>query len=87
MELPEGPIDIQAQLDKLLADNPELQKYVTKLWYVPEGQPMPPDCTHKLRLNAASSQERAISVGVVGTPQFTVILDMLLSMVATQPPA
>jgi hypothetical protein len=83
--MPSGPIDIQAQLDKWLEGNPEAQKYVTKLWYVPEGQQAPTECTHKIRLNSVSAQERALSVGVVATKEFALFLDMVLSMIATNP--
>lgn len=78
-------MDIQAQLDKLLADNPDLQKYVTKLWYIPDGDTAPADVTHTLRLGSQSSIERHLTIGLVATPQFAVILETLLALAATQP--
>jgi hypothetical protein len=79
------PIDIQQALDQWLADNPDAQKYVSKIWYVQEGTPVPTDCTHTLRLQSTVSDERALTVGVVGVPPFPAFLDALLAMIATQP--
>lgn len=84
-EIPSGPINIQAELDKWLAANPEAQKYVSKIWYVSEGDPLPPDVTHQVRLNSVISAERALTLGVVCTPQTAVFVDMLLAMIATNP--
>jgi hypothetical protein len=78
-------MDIQAALDQLLASNPDLQHYVTKLWYVPEGTVPPPDTTHVLRLSSAASAERHLTIGVVATAKLAVILETLLALVATQP--
>lgn len=77
-------MDIQKQLDDLLANNPQLQEHVTKLWYVPSGSPVPPDVTHTLSLASAKSIERHLLIGVVATPKTVLLLDTLLAMVATQ---
>lgn len=77
-------MDIQQRLDELLASNPDMQEYVTKLWYIPEGTTPPEDTTYVLYLGSAASIERHITVGVVATAKLAVILDVLLAMVATQ---
>jgi hypothetical protein len=79
-------VDIQEKLDEVLASNPDMQQYVEKLWYVPEGTAPPPGTTHVLRLASAVAPERHLTVGVVATPKLAVILDLLLAMVATQSP-
>lgn len=86
MAAPMVPIDIQAQLDHWLASNPAAQKYVTKLWYVPAGLEPPPDVTHMIELRSQLSAERSISIGLVVVPEFAIILDGLLGLIATQPP-
>lgn len=77
-------MDIQTKLDEWLANNPEAQKYVSKLYYVPEGQQAPPDATHKIRLNSQKAHERALNIALVAIPPYSAYLDMLLALVATQ---
>lgn len=78
-------MDIQQALDDLLASNPDMQQYVEKLWYVPDGTPPPPGTTHTLVLRSATAGERHLTVGVVATAKLAVILDVLLALAATQP--
>lgn len=78
-------MDIQAKLDEWLASNPEAQKYVSKLYHVPDNQPVPTDATHVLRFGSAQASERALRIAAVCVPEFAVFLDMLLAMIATQP--
>jgi hypothetical protein len=78
-------VDVQEHLDNWLESNPGAQKYVTKLWYIPMGTPVPSDVTHVARLASAKSAERSLTVGLVVKPQYAAALDMLLAMVATQP--
>lgn len=80
------PLDIQAKLDFWLESNPSAQKYITKLWYIPQGQKPPADVTHTVRLGSVASPERALSIGLVVKPEFALLLDALLAMAATQPP-
>jgi len=80
-----GAVDIQAQLDAWLAESPDAQKYVTKLWYVPGGTLPPADVTHTIRLASIMSAERHLTIGLVVKPQYAALLDVLLAMVATQP--
>ena len=81
------PIDIQAKLDEWLASNPDAQKYVSKLYYVPSGGAVPEDATHVIELYSAVAEERTITIAGVVVPQYAVMLDALLALVATQPPA
>jgi hypothetical protein len=78
-------MDIQQRLDDWLASNPEAQKYVEKLYYVPEGEVPPADATHRMRLTSMQSAERALTIAAVVKPEFAVFLDALLAMIATQP--
>ena len=78
-------MDIQAQLDELLAQNPDLQQYVTKLWYVPDGAPVPADVTHTLVLRSQTAAERHVTVGAVCTPKGVALLELFLALAATQP--
>ena len=78
-------MDIQEQLDQLLADNPDLQQYVTKLWYVRDGQVLPDDVTHTLVLRSVTAGERHVTVGAVCTPRGVALLELFLALAATQP--
>ena len=79
-------VDIQTQLDEWLANNPDAQQYVSKLYYVPEGATPPAEVTHVLRLQSEASPERALTIGVVVVPRYAAMLDVLLALIATQPP-
>lgn len=79
-------MDIQTQLDEWLANNPDAQKYITALYYVPDGGTIPATATHVLRLNSATSLDRALTVALDVKPEFAVMLDALLAMIATAPP-
>lgn len=78
-------VNIQEELDKWLAENPQAQKYVSKLWHLIPGQPVPADVTHKIALQSETSAERALAIGCVVVPEFAMFLDMLLAMIATNP--
>jgi hypothetical protein len=78
-------MDFQKYLDEWLAERPEAQKYVSKLYYVPEGQQPPADATHKGRVSSLASAERAVTVAAVAKPEFVVVFDMILAMLSTQP--
>lgn len=78
-------MDIQKMLDAWLAGNPSAQKYVSKLYYVKEGQPLPKDATHSLRLGSATSVERHLLIGAVVKPPYSVLIDVMLAAIATQP--
>lgn len=80
------PVDIQAELDKWLASNPEAQKYIEKLYYVPDGAEVPAGVTHLLELRSQTSPERALLVGIDATPEAAAFADAMLALVATQPP-
>jgi hypothetical protein len=79
-------MDIQKFLDEKLAENPEAQKYVEKLWYIPHGEAPPPEVTHTIRLSSVQSPvQREITVGLVVKPPYAAALDALLATAATQP--
>jgi hypothetical protein len=78
-------MDIQQRLDQWLADNPEAQKYVTKLYYVPAGTAAPADATHQVRVSSVQSVERALTIAMVVVPQYAVMLESILALVGTQP--
>jgi hypothetical protein len=80
------PFDIQKKLDEWLAANPEAQKYVSKLYYVPEGTKAPKDATHSVVLASVGTPERHLMIAAVVVPEFATFLDMILALVATQPP-
>jgi hypothetical protein len=86
MTMPVAPIDIQQLLDSFLESNPEAQQYISKLWYLPADQPPPPDVTDTLRLQSQTAADRAMTIGLVLYPQYALMLDALLALIATQPP-
>lgn len=84
-EFPTGPVDIQARLDQWLDENTAAQKYVEKLWYIPEGEAPPPEVTHVIKLSSVASAERQLKIGLVVKPGFAQMLDALLAMLGTRP--
>ena len=79
------PVDIQAKLDQWLESNADAQKYVTKMYYIQEGHPIPEDVTHTFALTSAQSYERHLLIGLVTVPQYGTMLDAFLALLATQP--
>ena len=77
-------IDIQDKLDEWLAGNTEAQKYVDKVYYLPELEAVPDDVTHIIRLASVQSAERQFRIGFVCKQQFAVFLDAILALIATQ---
>lgn len=80
----EGLTDIQARLDQLLADNPQAQKYIAKLYYVPGGSKPPADTTHTLTLGSQLSVERHLMIGIVVKLPYSALVEALLALVGTQ---
>jgi hypothetical protein len=78
-------MDIQTKLDEILEQNPDLQKYVSKLYYLPDDADIPSDVTHVLALASASSLERRLQIGAVVIGQYAVLLESLLALIATSP--
>jgi hypothetical protein len=81
------PVNIQQELDAWLAEHPDAQKYIEKLWYLDEDHEPALGVTHLLELRSATSPERALLIGVEAVPSFAVVLEALLALVSTQPPA
>ena len=80
------PMDIQKFLDDILAKNEELQKWVSRLWYIGEGDEYPPGVTQVLRLSSvASPDERGLTIGIEAVAPYGFYLDAILSLIATAP--
>jgi hypothetical protein len=77
-------IDIQEKLDEKLEENPEAQKYVSKLYYIPGTTTPSPDVTHVAIVSSMQSRERTFRMGVVAVPAFAVVLDSILALISTQ---
>lgn len=71
--------DVQTTLDDWLDANPVAQKYVTKLYYLPDGAEIPADVTHVNRLAAKWNQELDLRIGVVATPETAAVADLILA--------
>jgi hypothetical protein len=79
--MPELPkIDIQQKLDDALAGSEEAQKYVEKIWYIPDGAPVPPGVTHNLVLSSAADENLDLHLGIVATDETAQLADILLAM-------
>jgi hypothetical protein len=74
-------IDVQGTLDTWLEGNPEAQKYVRKIYYVPEGAEIPPDVTHMNRLTSAHHLDLELRLGVVATAETTAIANVMLGLI------
>jgi hypothetical protein len=78
-------MDIQQKLDEILADNPDLQKYIAAWYYVPDGATPPRDVSHLIRVTSTTTAARHASIGIVATPAAGAILEAILALIATQP--
>jgi len=73
-------VDVQQTLDEWLANNPEAQKYVTKIYYVPEGAAIPRAVTHLNRLTSVDHPDLDLRLGVVATARTAAIADVILAI-------
>lgn len=74
-------IDVQTTLDTWLEEHPDVEKYVMKLYYVPDGAEIPVAVTHMVRLTAVDEPELELRVGVVATPNTAAVANFILRMI------
>jgi hypothetical protein len=74
-------IDVQNTLDAWLAENPEAQQYVRKLYYVPDGADIPRDVTHMNRLTSVAYPMLELRIGVVATPNTEALSNLILGLI------
>lgn len=74
-------IDVQNTLDTWLAENPEAQLYVRKLYYVPDGAEIPRDVTHMNRLTSIAYPNLELRLGVVATPNTAAVSNLILALI------
>jgi hypothetical protein len=68
---------IQKLLDDLVARNPDMEKYLTNLDYIPQGEEPAPEHTHTVKLaNIASGEDLVIAL--TAQPPYGAIADLLL---------
>jgi hypothetical protein len=79
-------IDVQGTLDEWLADNPEAQKYVLKIYYVPAGADIPLATTHMVRTTSVDAPDLELRLGVVATPNTTAIANVILGLIGRAAP-
>ena len=78
---PHDQVDVQATLDQWLIDTPPVQPYITTLYYVPDGAPIPEGVTHMARLTAVDRPDLELRVGVVATAETTAVANVLLGLI------
>jgi hypothetical protein len=74
-------IDVQNTLDAWLAENPEAQQYVRKIYYVPDGAEIPRDVTHMNRLTSVAYPMLELRLGVVATPNTEALSNLILGLI------
>lgn len=74
-------VDVQTTLDHWLANNPEAQEYVMKLYYVPDGAAIPPAVTHVNRVTSVARPDLELRIGVVATPNTAAVANILLGLI------
>jgi hypothetical protein len=79
-------IDVQTTLDDWLASNPEAQKYVRKIYYVPDGAQIPRDVTHMNRLTSIDYPDLELRLGVVATLETAALANLILGMIERSAP-
>jgi hypothetical protein len=82
----EREIEIQETLDKYLEENPVVEQYVMKIYYVPSGAEIPPAVTHMVRLTAVDEPTLELRLGVVATPNTTAIANVILGLIGRSAP-
>jgi hypothetical protein len=79
-----GPIpsqkEIQDKLDAWVASDPAIQKYVTKVWYLPDDAEVPPTVTHTVRLAASKDEDLDLRLGVVATLETAAQANAILAL-------
>jgi hypothetical protein len=86
MTKPDPIIDVQTTLDDWLASNPEAQKYVRKIYYVPDGAQIPRDVTHMNRLTSIDYPDLELRLGVVATLETAALANLILGMIERSAP-
>ena len=72
-------IDIQAEIDKLLAKNPQVLDYVDWVKYVPQDVDLPEGTTHTLKLTSARTNAEIV-VAIKIKRVYAVMADALLGV-------
>lgn len=85
MDRPNG-IDVQATLDEWLDGNPEAQKYISQIYYVPDDAEIPRDVTHMNRLTSAEHPDLELRLGVVATAETAAIVNVILGLIERAAP-
>jgi hypothetical protein len=78
-------IDVQEKLDAWLAGDSATNQYVTKIYYVADGEPMPADVTHVVRLSSVRDEDLDLRLGVVATVEAAALANMLLGLLDDGP--
>jgi len=86
MDRPTNEIDVQETLDKYLEENPVVQQYVMKIYYVPAGAEIPIAATHMVRLTAVDEPSLELRLGVVATPNTAAIANVILGLIGRSAP-
>jgi len=84
--MPDPIIDVQETLDTYLKENPVVQQYVMKIYYVPAGADIPRAVTHMVRLTALDDRTLELRLGVVATPNTTAVVNRLLDLIDRESP-
>lgn len=74
-------IDVQTTLDNWLDSNAEAQKYVSKVYYLPEGADIPRDVTHMNRLTSVWHPDLELRLGVVAKLETAALANVLLGLI------
>jgi hypothetical protein len=78
-------VEIQQKLDAALAGSPEAQKYIDKVWYVPDGSTVPPGVTHNLVLTSVRDEANDLHLGIVANDKTAALADVLLALLNQEP--
>jgi hypothetical protein len=78
-------MDIQKFLDEWLDGNAQVSQYVTAVYYLDEGETIPPDVTHVVSLASKASLDRTFRVGLAVIPRYAFMVDAMLALIATSP--
>jgi hypothetical protein len=79
-------IDVQTTLDDWLANDPEAQQYVRKLYYVPDGADIPHAVTHMNRLTSLAHPDLELRLGVVATAKTAALANVILGLIGRTAP-
>jgi len=73
-------VDVQDTIDAWLAGNAEAQKYLHKIFYLPEGAAIPGVVTQMVRVTSIAHPGLELRLGCVATAETALFVNVLMGL-------